>query len=182
MTYAGIWGQTLEKLTTAVYFLQVLVGAAGTAPDQRQCSPHATDLMALQSLPQNPNEAPKKSNGPIAREIILNNADTIRNQLSRKVNFPSEQLLIFSWTGSGDDKLSFEIKETKEGSMVEFRLEPGGQKNKVGHLRYYAMQRDAKWQKPRNDRVRQPLIIGSLEELNKAFQDKKWGKQRGRIN
>lgn len=76
----------------------------------------------------------------------------------------------FAWTGSGDDKLSIAIEDN---TVVAFTLIPGNLRNKVEHVRLYALPRNVTWQSPEHRRVPEPTKIGSAPELAKAFPNTK---------
>lgn len=117
--------------------------------------------------------ADKKANGAVAREIVLKDLGGMRDQIAKQVSFATEYLLLFQWTGAGDDKLSFAVDKAKDGPVVVFSFTPGKFKNKKGHVQIYAILKNASWRSPENKRVPEPTKINSAEELAKCFPDAK---------
>jgi hypothetical protein len=46
-------------------------------------------------------------------------------KIARQVDFEKDELLFFAWTGSGTDKLSFKVEETKRGPVAVFSYKQG---------------------------------------------------------
>src|SRR5215470_16034583 len=47
------------------------------------------------------------------------------DQIAKQVDFEKDELLFFAWTGSGTDRLSFKVEETKKGPVVVFSYQQG---------------------------------------------------------
>jgi hypothetical protein len=155
-------------------FVALLFVVAAAPLQYYQGDQNGTVSMTLELLRRNQKEEPKKATDMLAREIVLTDKGTIGEQLSQNVDFAKERLLIFSWVGGGDGKLSFEVQKTKEGSLIVFNLIGGFQKNKVSRMRYYAIQRNVRWQTLEKNRTPEPKVISTAEELNRIyFPDKK---------
>jgi hypothetical protein len=46
-------------------------------------------------------------------------------RIAGQVDFETEELLFFAWTGSATDRLSFKVEQTRKGPVVVFRYEQG---------------------------------------------------------
>ena len=61
------------------------------------------------------------------------------------MDFGTEQLLLFTWSGSGRDKLTPEFKvlcsKSKEAEVV-FRYTPGGSTDRKAHARLFVVPKD----------------------------------------
>jgi hypothetical protein len=65
------------------------------------------------------------------------------NQIGRQVDFAKDELLFFAWTGSGTDRLSFKVEETKTRPVVVFSYKPGlGDDIPRPRFRLYAIARN----------------------------------------
>lgn len=86
----------------------------------------------------------------ITTEAELNTAfadTTVRARLAKEVDFDKEQLLLFTWSGSGQDKLTHEFKllcEKSKESEVVFRYTPGDSTDRKGHTHLYVVPKDKK--------------------------------------
>lgn len=71
----------------------------------------------------------------------------VRARMAKAVDFDKEQLLLFVWSGSGQDKLTPEFKvlcsKSKESEVV-FRYVPGDSTDKKGHARLFVVPKDKK--------------------------------------
>jgi hypothetical protein len=47
------------------------------------------------------------------------------DRITKQVDFEKDELLFFAWTGSGTDRLSFKVEETKKGPVVVFSYQQG---------------------------------------------------------
>src|SRR5262245_36644172 len=47
------------------------------------------------------------------------------DRIAKQVDFEKDELLFFAWTGSGTDRLSFKVEETRNGPVVVFSYEQG---------------------------------------------------------
>jgi hypothetical protein len=60
--------------------------------------------------------------------------------IAKQVDFEKEELLLFSWTGSTTDSLSFKVEQTKRGPVAVFRYKRGwGEDLPKPRLRLYAI-------------------------------------------
>ena len=47
------------------------------------------------------------------------------DRIAKQVDFEKDELLFFAWTGSGTDRLSFKVEQTKKGPVVVFSYKQG---------------------------------------------------------
>jgi hypothetical protein len=80
----------------------------------------------------------------------------------KQFNFGQEYLLLFSWQGSGTDKLSYQIEKGNDPAVV-FSLVRGFTKDKRKHIRLYAIAKNV----PGDSRSRSFLIF-RLRELPRS--------------
>ncbi len=62
----------------------------------------------------------------------------------KEVDFAKEQLILFSWAGSGQDQITADDEKSKDGEVM-FRYKPGRTRDLRPHLRLFAIAKDAKW-------------------------------------
>lgn len=65
-------------------------------------------------------------------------------KIAKEVNFDSEQLVYFVWSGSGQDKLTFEIGEGDKKGEVTFTYAAGRTRDLRPHRKLAVLPKDAK--------------------------------------
>jgi hypothetical protein len=65
--------------------------------------------------------------------------------IAKQVDFAKEHLLLFGWSGSGQDKLSFSVEKDNKGQVVIFSYAPGKTRDLRPHVHLYAIPKDAGW-------------------------------------
>jgi len=74
---------------------------------------------------------------------------TWQDLIDKQVDFTKERLLLFAWSGSGGDRLSFKVnsgfKDGKEQTIVAFRYQPSDDKSDAEHLYLFAVPYAAVW-------------------------------------
>jgi hypothetical protein len=90
-----------------------------------------------------------------------------QDRLDKAVNFKEQKLLVFAWSGSGGDKLGYEV-DNKE---VLFQFKPGMTKDLRQHVELFALDKDAKY------RVEKADAIGNKnqERIDKTRRSEKAG-------
>jgi hypothetical protein len=63
--------------------------------------------------------------------------------IAKAVDFKTERLLYFTWSGSGQDKLTFTTAEGKKGVEVTFTYAPGRTRDVRAHNKLFAIPKDA---------------------------------------
>jgi len=108
-------------------------------------------------------------------------------EIQRQVDFAHERLLFFQWSGSGEDRLWFELPEAKR---VKFAYSPGKTANDAPHFHLFAVANEAAWRVEQVGGNEQPpvrlapladltlfhddtdpLLIDSLDAARRAFRD-----------
>jgi hypothetical protein len=59
--------------------------------------------------------------------------------IAKEVDFKKEQLLLFRWSGSGQDSLSFRTNKIEDGEEVVFSYTPGRTRDLRPHAKLYAV-------------------------------------------
>lgn len=76
-----------------------------------------------------------------AREILSSDS---AEYLLGKVDFDRQLLVVFAWTGSGKDKLMYEVAESLP-EQVRFKLERGTTKDYVHHVTPFILRKNVRW-------------------------------------
>jgi hypothetical protein len=63
--------------------------------------------------------------------------------IKKQVDFKTEKLLYFAWSGSGQDKLTFTTAEGKKGPEVTFTYSPGKTRDVRPHKKLFALPKEA---------------------------------------
>jgi hypothetical protein len=66
-------------------------------------------------------------------------------KLMKRVDFDAEYVVLFAWSGSGEDRLEYAVKESSRDS-VAFTYRPGSTKDLRKHVRIYALRADVNWE------------------------------------
>jgi hypothetical protein len=72
--------------------------------------------------------------------------DEVQARIKKEVDFGKQQLLFFSWAGSGGDKLEYTVEEGKKGPVVTFQFTAGRTRDLRGHVHLFALPADATWE------------------------------------
>jgi hypothetical protein len=65
--------------------------------------------------------------------------------IAKQVDFAKEYLVLFGWSGSGQDKLSFNVEKDNKRQVVVFSYVPGKTRDLRPHVFLYAVPKDASW-------------------------------------
>lgn len=82
----------------------------------------------------------------IANEEQLRKAikdETAAAAIKKAVDFKSEKVLYFAWSGSGQDKLTFTSGEGKKSPEVTYTYTPGKTRDVRPHKKLYVLPKDA---------------------------------------
>jgi hypothetical protein len=66
-------------------------------------------------------------------------------RLQREVDWKKHKLLLFAWSGSGGDKLTFKLNMGAKGPEIVFFYQAGFTDDLRRHVRLLAIPRDATW-------------------------------------
>jgi hypothetical protein len=69
----------------------------------------------------------------------VSSSKATQEELKKNTNFAKEYLLIFSWAGSGGDRLSYRTEKGDKGPVVVFTLTRGRTKDLHRHQMAYAV-------------------------------------------
>ena len=69
----------------------------------------------------------------------------VATSISEQVDFATEELLVFSWQGSGQDMLTPTVVEEEDGVAVVFEYTQGLTRDLVGHTALFAIDQDVDW-------------------------------------
>ena len=103
-------------------------------------------------------ELPRKPVGQVQKPAVITNISELAEclgfclkerlpyELAKEVNFEKEQLLFFAWTGSGQDKLTFQIVNcAKQRNPVTFQYQRGTTQDRRSHFRLVVVPKYSPW-------------------------------------
>jgi hypothetical protein len=64
--------------------------------------------------------------------------------ISKAVDFEKQNVLVFAWKGSGQDRLRYEVKESFP-EQIEFFYEPGLTKDLRTHVKVFVLRSNVRW-------------------------------------
>lgn len=68
-------------------------------------------------------------------------------QINKQVNWTTQQVLIFAWRGSGGDRMTTEVKEGPDDSLiVQYIYTAGRTRDLRPHTYVYAVRKGVKWE------------------------------------
>jgi hypothetical protein len=76
----------------------------------------------------------------LAKSPVLKNA---ADELKKKVDFDKEKLLLFTWQGSGGDKLAGALATADKKTLATFTYTPGLTRDLRQHVKLFAVPKDA---------------------------------------
>jgi hypothetical protein len=62
--------------------------------------------------------------------------------IAKQVDFAKEYVVLWAWSGSGRDQLTWQIERGEKGSVAVFTLTPGKTRDLRHHRHVYAVQKD----------------------------------------
>jgi hypothetical protein len=94
---------------------------------------------------------PEKPTGTKTPDVITSEADLAKSPLfkdasdgiTKHLDFAKEKLVVFTWSGSGQDKIDAEAKTTDETTTVTFKYAPGRTRDLRQHIHLFAVPKDA---------------------------------------
>lgn len=111
-------------------------------------TPVVTDVKVKGRLPFN-------RRGSVKRPTVVRNAKAlddaiadkaIAEQVKKQVNFRKQDLLVFSWGGSGQDKLTARIASEEGKGKIAFEYQAGFTRDFRPHSHLFAIRKGAKWE------------------------------------
>ncbi|AMV30390.1 hypothetical protein VT84_38715 [Gemmata sp. SH-PL17] len=124
--------------------LMLVVGAA-FADESAKPVARAIDLKDVRVVAQSDGGKPKPSEIKSAKELadsLLFADATGRDAIKKQVDFEKEKIVVFAWSGSGQDKLTAAM--SKDGKTAEFTLKTGLTDDLRRHALVFAVPKDAK--------------------------------------
>jgi hypothetical protein len=133
--------------------MRVLIGSAlaltftiaAAAPDPKKPETAATVRPIDVAIP-----GPAK--GKATEPTVIANAeelakavadDEAATAIKKAVDFKTEKLLLFTWAGSGQDKITFAVEDGKKGPEVTFTYTRGFTRDLRQHKKLFALPKDA---------------------------------------
>jgi hypothetical protein len=101
--------------------------------------------------------------GKVLKPTVIGNAeelgkvikvDEVQKRVMKDVDFGKQQVLLFHWSGSGQDKLAYTVEKGEKGDKVIFAYLPGRTADLTTHLRLLAVPKDATWTMTMNRQIR----------------------------
>jgi hypothetical protein len=69
----------------------------------------------------------------------------VQAKVKKEVDFAKQQLLFFAWSGSGGDRLAYNVEKGEKGPLVVFLYTRGLTRDLRGHVHLFALPKDATW-------------------------------------
>lgn len=69
--------------------------------------------------------------------------NALQGQILKQVDLAKQKLLYFAWSGSGGDKITFEVGKGDKAPEVIFRYKPGLTRDLRPHFHLFAVPKDA---------------------------------------
>jgi hypothetical protein len=66
-------------------------------------------------------------------------------KLTKRVDFGAQYVVLFAWSGSGEDRLEYAVRESPLERVV-FTYRPGSTKDLRKHVRIYALRSNVNWE------------------------------------
>jgi hypothetical protein len=121
--------------------LVVGVRAAEPAKDDKQAVRELKDVQ-LKPTAKDVNKPTEVKTADEAAKLF--DKDTLE-KVKKEVDFGKEKLLCFDWSGSGQDKLAFQVEKDKDAPLVVFTFTPGRTRDLRMHSHVFVLPADAKW-------------------------------------
>jgi len=137
--------------TVAVPLAMLLVSLARAAPEDTRDAPVVPVIEQIPGVRMTP--LPRQGFRR-ARPQTLEDAEALAAALGEaaakrilaQVDLQQRVLILFRWSGSGGDRLSYRVEQTKEGPKVVFRYRPGRTKDLRPHAHLFAIRRGVAWE------------------------------------
>lgn len=97
---------------------------------------------------------PVTAEGPFGKPAVVGTAEELeklipdkdtRAAITKAVDLTKESLVMFAWSGSGGDKLTFVVEKGEKGPVVVFGLTRGLTRDLRQHVHTFAVSKDATW-------------------------------------
>jgi hypothetical protein len=135
-------------LLWSVFEMAAWSGAAEPSPPQEQAAPMVQELEIGELTARPPRGKVQQPTEITSAEKLaeaLPDAKAVE-RLRGQVDFTTHKLLLFSWSGSGQDQLASDVTASEQGVQVTFRYRRGRTRDLRAHLRLFTLPAAAEWQ------------------------------------
>jgi hypothetical protein len=134
----------MRRALFALFVCAPLVVADDQAEPPGPKAPNAREITVEGKLPRSSDLLVAPTKITTQEELAKNIPHkATRDAVLKKVDLKKEYLLLFAWSGSGTDELSFTASQ--DGSEVTFTHARGGRKDLRYHVKLYALPKKAKY-------------------------------------
>ena len=139
----------MAVLTTCCFTLS-LTPAAANEP-VKKAAVREIDLKEYKRTPSKLNQKPAviSNIGELAESLGMCLKEQLPYQLAKEVDFEKERLLFFAWSGSEDDKLTYEVKccpkHRDDVTAVTFQYQRGATESRRSHFRLVVVPKNTPW-------------------------------------
>jgi hypothetical protein len=123
------------------YSLAILLAGMPTMAEEKKSLVRAIDVTIEGAVPSRFGEPTVIADEEQLAKAIKEEAAAAA--IKKAVDFKSEKVLYFSWSGSGQDKLTFTTGEGKKNPEVTFTYTPGKTRDVRPHKKLFVLPRDA---------------------------------------
>jgi hypothetical protein len=129
------------RASTIAIAIAIVAASAAAADTKKSETVRAIDVVI-------PGPAKGKATEPMviasAEELakVVGDADAVA-AIKKAVDFKTEKVLYFAWSGSGRDKIAFAVADDKKGTEVTFTYTRGLTRDLRQHKRLFALPKDA---------------------------------------
>lgn len=137
----------MHRFTLAVGLAFAIAGhVPAQQPKDKKIEVRVLDLKGV--------KLPSADGGRVDKPVLITDAvklaevfpdATSQAILLKQFDLNKHKLLFFQWAGSGGDRLTAQVKESKDGPIVEFRYVGGMTDDLRRHAHLFALPGDAKW-------------------------------------
>lgn len=140
-----------------------------TDPNQPQLLTEAqVNEASIQSILEN--KEAKTSMDKLKAAISVKSLEDALQHLSRatietladKIDFDKQQLLIFAWEGSGQDRIFGRTAKAKDELTTRFHYTPGSTEDLKTHVQVYSIPKDIEWSVFKQERILFRCGVGEM--------------------
>jgi hypothetical protein len=97
-------------------------------------------------------DLPFRSEGPFGKPVVIGTADELakavddkdaRDAIAKAVDFKTENLVVFAWAGSGQDRVALTVEKGEKGPVVVTTFKGGLTRDLRQHVHAYAVSKSA---------------------------------------
>lgn len=79
-----------------------------------------------------------------AKELTSALPEAVAKEVAKEVDFDKQLVLVFAWSGSGQDKVTAKEDAENKGNVI-FQYRPGRTRDLRPHVHVFAVRKDSKW-------------------------------------